>query len=203
MPKIIGYTRISTDTQDLAKQKHLLLEYAQQNKIMIDEFIEVEISSIKSTKDRRIDELLTRLNPEDTLIVAELSRLGRNMLQTLGIINGLTERGIKIIFVRQPELSVVGSSSKLLLAIYSYFAEAERDYISMRTKQGLQALKDRGIKLGRPVGSGGKSVLDKDKDEIVKMVSYGSPQTTIAKRFKVSNGTVSTFLKLQKIKYIK
>jgi DNA invertase Pin-like site-specific DNA recombinase len=52
--------------------------------------------------------------------VAELSRLGRNMLETLNIINQLSETGVKIIFVRQPELSTTGSHAKLLLAIYSY-----------------------------------------------------------------------------------
>ena len=54
------------------------------------------------------------------------------MLETLNIINRLGELGVKIIFVRQPELSTLGSHTKLLLAIYSYFAEAEREYISVR-----------------------------------------------------------------------
>jgi DNA invertase Pin-like site-specific DNA recombinase len=103
----------------------------------------------------------------DTLIVAELSRLGRNMLETLNIINQLSETGVKIIFVRQPELSTTGSHAKLLLAIYSYFAEAEREYISLRTKQGLAAVKAQGKQLGRPKGSKNKKrVLDPHKNQI-------------------------------------
>jgi DNA invertase Pin-like site-specific DNA recombinase len=151
--KILGYIRVSTDHQDLSKQKHLLLEYSQQQRLIIDEFVEVEVSSRRSTKERRIDELLSKLGTGDRLLVAELSRLGRNMLETLNIINELSEKGISITFVRQPELSTTGSHAKLLLAIYSYFAEAEREFISIRTKQGLAAARAQGKQLGRPKGS--------------------------------------------------
>lgn len=149
----VGYIRVSTDEQDLSKQKHLLLEYAQQQHIIIDKFIEVEVSSHKTPKERRIEELSDLLRTGDHLLVAELSRLGRNMLETLNIITTLSEQGIKITFVRQPELSTSGAHGKLLLAIYSYFAEAERDYISLRTKQGLAAARASGKLLGRPRGS--------------------------------------------------
>ncbi len=152
----VGYIRVSTDEQDLSKQKHLLLEYAQQQRLIIDQFIEAEVSSRKTPQERRIIELQDLLETGDHLIVAELSRLGRNMLETLNIINVLSERGIKITFVRQPELSTSGGHGKLLLAIYSYFAEAERDYISMRTKQGLAAARASGKLLGRPKGSRNK-----------------------------------------------
>jgi DNA invertase Pin-like site-specific DNA recombinase len=58
----IGYIRVSTDEQDLEKQRHLLLDYSQQHKLLIDEFIEVEISSRKNQHERRITELMNRLN---------------------------------------------------------------------------------------------------------------------------------------------
>ena len=83
--------------------------------------------------------MLSRLDKGDVLLVAELSRLGRNMFEVINLINQLSERGVKLIFVRQPELSTAGPHGKLLLAIYSYFAEAEREFISVRTKQGLAA----------------------------------------------------------------
>jgi DNA invertase Pin-like site-specific DNA recombinase len=157
--KVLGYIRVSTDHQDLSKQKHLLLEYSQQQRIIIDEFIQVEVSSQRSTKERRIDELLSKLEQGDRLLVAELSRLGRNMYETLNIINELSQKGISITFIRQPELSTTGSHAKLLLAIYSYFAEAEREFISIRTKQGLAAAKAQGKQLGRRKGSRNKKGL--------------------------------------------
>lgn len=180
--KVIGYIRVSTDKQDLAKQNHLLLEYAQRHKMLIDEFIEVEISSRKNAKERRIDELMAKLETGDILIVAELSRLGRNMLETLNIINQLSETGVQIIFVRQPELSTTGSHAKLLLAIYSYFAEAEREYISLRTKQGLAAAQAQGKQLGRPKGSKNKDrVLDPYKDQFKRYLHLGLNLAAIRK----------------------
>jgi len=180
---VIAYSRISTDQQDLEKQKHLLLDYAQKQGLLIDEFIEVSISSRKNTKQRKIDELLEKLQAGDTLLVAELSRLGRNMLETLNIINTLSQAGIKIVFVRQPELSTTATHAKLLLAIYSYFAESERDYISIRTKQGLAAAKAQGKQLGRPKGSKNKKgrVLDNHKPAIKKYLELGVNISDIAK----------------------
>ena len=171
---VIGYVRVSSDKQDLQQQEHLLLKYAQQNDLKVSEFIDIEISSRKGKKERRIDELMSRLNKGDVLLVAELSRLGRNMFEVINIINELSENGVEIVFVRQPELSTMSSHRKLLLAIYSYFAEAERDFISMRTKQGLAAAKASGKKLGRPKGSQNKDKpLDAFRDQIKEYLELG------------------------------
>jgi DNA invertase Pin-like site-specific DNA recombinase len=180
--QVIGYIRVSTDKQDAEKQRHLLLQYSQQHKLLIDEFIDVEMSSRKNTKERRIDELFSKLAAGDTLIVAELSRLGRNMIETINIISGLSEKNVKLIFVRQPELSTTGPHTKLLLAIYSYFAEAEREFISLRTKQGLAAAKASGKLLGRPKGSRNKErVLDPYKEQIKYYLTLDLDLTSIMK----------------------
>ena len=172
--KVIGYTRVSSDKQDLQKQEHLLLKHAQQQDLRISDFIRVEISSRKDTKERRIDELLDWLDDGDVLLVAEVSRLGRNMFEVIDIINQLGENGVEVIFIRQPELSTAGPHRKLLLAIYSYFAEAEREFISVRTKQGLAAAKASGKKLGRPKGSRDKErVLDPHRDQIKEYLDLG------------------------------
>lgn len=166
--KTIGYIRVSTDKQDLEKQRHLLLDYAHKNQILINEFIEVEASSQKNQKIRKIESILEKLINGDRLLVAELSRLGRNMLETLNIINTLTENKIEVIFVRQPELSTTGSHANLLMAVYGYFAQSEQEFISLRTKQGLEAAKANGQPLGRPKGSKNKKsrLLDPFKDQI-------------------------------------
>jgi DNA invertase Pin-like site-specific DNA recombinase len=171
---IVGYLRVSSEKQDLQQQEHLLLKYAQQHEFQIDEFVKAEISSRKNTAARRIDELTERLGEGDTLLVAELSRLGRNMFQVIELINRLSEGGVEIVFVRQPELSTAGPHRKLLLAIYSYFAEAERDFISLRTKQGLAAARARGQKLGRPKGSRDKErVLDPFREKVQEYLKLG------------------------------
>jgi len=191
--------RVSLDKQDLQKQKHLLLQYAQAHQLLINEFIDVETSSRQNTKVRKIDELLSKLESGDTLIVAELSRLGRNMLETLNIINALTEKGVKLIFVRQPELSTTGPHAKLLLVIYSYFAEAEREYISLRTKQGLAAARARGQKLGRPKGSRNKKrVLDPYRDQIRDYLQMG---LNLASVVKIVNNQLQKPLSYNSFKY--
>ncbi|MCB0095202.1 MAG: recombinase family protein [Caldilineaceae bacterium] len=174
--KVIGYIRVSSDKQDAQKQEHLLLKYAQQHQMKIDDFIKIEISSRKNAEERRIDELLGLLDDTDVLLIAELSRLGRNMFEVLNIINQLSENGVRIVFVRQPELSTAGPHGKLLLAIYSYFAEAERDFISVRTQQGLAAARASGKQLGRPKGSRDKErVLDPYRKQIKEYLQLRLP----------------------------
>ena len=175
-----------------------MLEYANTHKFVIDEFIEVEISSTSKPKDRKIDLLLNTLNRGDLLLVAELSRLGRNMLETLNLIDQLSKKGITIRFIRQPELSTDSPHTKLLFAFYGYFAETEREFISMRTKQGLAAARASGKKLGRPKGSRNKGgrVLDPYKEQIINLLKIGVSVASIAKivnDFSKSNFTYNTF----------
>ncbi len=201
--KVIGYIRVSTDKQDLLKQKHLILEFAQKNQLLVNDFIEIEISSRKDKTERKIDFLIEKLQKGDILLVAELSRLGRNMLETLNIINELAEKGIVIKFIRQPELSTDGSHTKLLLAIYSYFAESEREFISLRTKQGLNAAKASGKRLGRPAGRRNKKgrVLDPYKDQIFELLHMGLPISSIAKIINNQSGNKNNYNTYKK--YIK
>ncbi len=182
MGKVVGYIRISSDKQDLGKQQHLLWQYAQTHGLLIDEFVRVEISSKKSLRERRIEELLSKLETGDTLFVAELSQLGRNMLETLNLVNELIQREIQLTFVRQPELSTDRPHGQLLFAIYGHFAQTEREYISMRTKQGLAAARAQGKVLGRPKGSKNKErVLDPHKDQILEYLEMGLNLAAIMK----------------------
>lgn len=156
--KTWAYIRVSSDRQDFEGQRHLLLDYAQRQAWLIQEFIEVEASSKRSWEARRLAELLEKLQRGDRLLVAELSRLGRNMLETLQLIEQIHLKGVELHFIRQPELSLSGQHTPLLLAIYSYFAQTEREYIALRTRQALAALKAKGQALGRPKGSRNKSM---------------------------------------------
>ena len=197
--KIIGYIRVSTDKQDIEKQRHLLLDYARRNHLLVNEFIHVEASSRKDTRDRRINELLTKLIKGDTLLVAELSRLGRSMLETLNIINELSQNGVSIVFIRQPELSTIGTHTKLLLAIYSYFAEVEREYISTRTKQGLATARAKGKLLGRPKGSRSKNrILDPYREQIKE---YLQMDLNLASIMKIVNNQLERPISYNTLKY--
>ena len=178
----IGYIRVSTSEQNLENQKHKILSYAFEHKLVIDEFI--EISSKGEQKKRLIDTIFDKLSTGDTLIITELSRLGRNMLEILNLIERFNQAGIKLIFVNQPELSTAQNNalSSLLLAIYGYFAQTEREIISERTKQGLAAAKASGKVLGRPKGAKNKDrVLDSYKNEILEYLKINLSQASILK----------------------
>ena len=201
---IIGYIRVSTDTQNLQNQKHKILEYAQSKKIIIDEFLEIEISSKKNQSDRLIDNIFEKLKSGDTVIFTELSRLGRNMLEILNLIERFNKSNIKLIFVNQPELSTNDNNalSSLLLAIYGYFAQTEREIISERTKQGLKVAKASGKILGRPKGVKNKDrVLEPFLNEIKKLLALNVPKSSILKivnnklNKNVSISTLNHFIK--------
>ncbi len=181
--KVLGYLRISSSEQDLMKQEHLLYSFAKNNHLIIDDFISVTISSTKSQHDRKINKIFENLTKGDILIVAELSRLGRNMLEVLNIIERINNSGIILKFVRQPELSTDSPHTRLLLAIYGYFAQTEREFISLRTKQGLIAARSTGKKLGRPNGSRNKNgrKLDNYQNQIKELLKLGLSINGISK----------------------
>lgn len=174
MSKFYAYIRVSTDKQILENQKHKILEYVYLKKVQIEDFIEIEVSSRKNQKERLLDELFSKLEENDTLIVTELSRLGRNMLEILNLIEKFNTKNIKQVFINQPELSTNDTIlSKLLFSIYCYFAETEREIISERTKQGLAVARAKGKILGRQKGQIVKSKYDPYKDKIKELHGLG------------------------------
>lgn len=181
---IYGYIRVSTADQNLDSQKNMISRFCMDHKFMVDEWISLEISSRKSREKRRIEELLDKLKPNDTVIVSELSRLGRSISETLQIIEAVTrEKHARLILIKQDmDLNPNEKSNmanKVLITIFSMLAELERDFISERTKEGLQARKDRGIKLGKPKGVIQASMYDKDRDKILHLFGLGVPLTKI------------------------
>ena len=132
----------------------------------VDEILEVKISSTKSQEKRKIKDLKKKLKAGDLLIATELSRLGRSMLEIINLVLELNDNQINFLFLRQIELSNFNNpSSKLILSIYAYLAENERELISKRTKAGLENARINGKILGRPKGTL-KSVYDKDIEKI-------------------------------------
>lgn len=176
MGKILAYLRTSTDKQDLNNQRLEILEYARRNDLHIDDFIEISISSRKSRKARRIEELLENLNPEDTLVVTEMSRLGRSTGEVITLIDELVANDITIFVIRQNlklDKHQDDLQSLTMITMLSLFAQMERTMISRRTKEALAAKKAQGITLGKPKGTIQSSVFDKDRTRIVELLSLG------------------------------
>ena len=171
---IYSYIRVSTNEQNVKSQRDEINRYCDLNSLTVDSFIEVEISSRKDVIQRRISELLDLLKSEDILIVTELSRLGRNTGEVIQLIDTLIKMNVEVRILKQ-NLFIKSKDpmNKMLVTILSMFSEFERDIISQRTKESLQNLKDRGIKLGKKVGTIQKSKYDEDKDRIIELLNLG------------------------------
>lgn len=198
----LAYIRISTNKQDTQTQKLQIQEYCRINDIHIDKFIEIEQSSKKSQEIRKIGELKTKLNRGDLLIVVELSRLGRSMLEVMNLVLELSNNGVQMIFLRQPELSTFNSAyAKLLLAIYAYIDETEREFISQRTKAGLEKAMANGKKLGRPKGSF-SSEYDKDINKIKILLNRGESKRQVWQKLGYTHKTLKSFTNFLKSRKI-
>ena len=181
--KTIAYIRVSTEKQNTDVQKNEILQHAQQNKMMIQDFITVEVSSRKSQQKRKIEHLKEQLQPGDTVIATELSRLGRSMIEILTLIEYFRSNNIAVVFTKQPELSTNENNplQTLLFSIYGYFAEAERELISERVKGGMATARKEGKQIGRKKGTTGRSIFDQDKERIQELHKLGVSNNKIIK----------------------
>jgi DNA invertase Pin-like site-specific DNA recombinase len=202
--KVIGYIRTSTSKQDLTNQQHEILSYANKNDLKIDEFIGIQLSSRKTPKQRRIEELVTKLTDTSTLIVTELSRLGRSTSEVIDLVNELIKNNIEIIIIKQNiviKRNKYDITSKVMVTFFSLFGELERDMVSLRTKDALSAKKASGAKLGKPVGTIQKSKFDKDLGKIKELLGYGLSVRKIAGFMGYSNYlSLNKYLNKRKIK---
>ena len=159
------------------------MEYANRHGLRVDEWVDITISSRKTIKQRRIEELLEKLADADTLIVTELSRLGRSTAEVIDLINHLMRRRIRLIVIKQNldlKADQHDMSSKIITTIFSLLSELERDLISLRTKEALAAKRAGGVKLGKRKGTVQKSQFDVDQDRIVKLLQDGVSVRRIA-----------------------
>ncbi len=182
MAKTVAYLRASTDKQDVKNQRHEILEYTNRQALTIHEFIEVTVSSTKSSRQRRIEELQERLVPGDTVIVTELSRLGRSTGDVILLINQLVAFGVAVTIIKQHlhlNQASQDMTAKVMVTLLALFAEIERDFISLRTKEALAAKKAAGVRLGKPKGAIQKSMYDKDRTRIEELLQHGVPQKRI------------------------
>jgi DNA invertase Pin-like site-specific DNA recombinase len=201
----LGYCRVSTNQQDLSRQREQILTYTNSNNMSLKSFIETKASADKRAARRSIDELYQQIETTGikTLIVAELSRLGRSVGQLLRTVEEIVQdRGCRLIVIQEKfdfrpgkELDM---SSEVTLTLFSLLARIERRLISERTKAGLAARKAQGVKLGRPKG---KSKLDDHKERIFEYRALGVPIKKCAEHLKCQTSTMSGWLKKHRTEF--
>ena len=194
--RTVAYLRVSTAQQDVSSQRLAILEYARKHEFRVDDFIEATASGRASDARRRLDEVLSALQPSDLLVVSELSRLGRSLGQIVGILDALAKRRVAFVAIKE-NIRVEGKQdiqTKVMTTLFALFAEVERDLISERTREGLARVRSSGKKLGRPKGSLGVSRLDGKEDEIRRFLKLGVSKSAIAKITGVSRQTLYHFI---------
>lgn len=193
---IYAYVRVSTDKQTTENQRFEITNFARKRSLQISKWVEETISSRKDLQERTFGILLNSLQANDTLIVSEISRMGRNLLQIMSILNLCMERHVKVFAIKEGYELGDNINSKVLAFAFGLSAEIERNLISQRIKEALARKKAQGIKLGRPLGSKKKKpILLIHNKFIGQKIKAGAKQVEIARELNVHRHTVKKWIK--------
>src|SRR5690554_2398314 len=185
-PTLIGYARCSTDKQDLAAQKHALLELG-----VTPERIYTDRGFTGTNRARPgLDQALAAVRSGDTLVVPKLDRLARSVPDARAIGDDLAGRGVKLQIggsVHDP----TDPMGKLFFNILATFAEFEADLIRMRTREGMAIARAKGKLRGRQ-----PKLSTRQQQELKRMHDTGDYSISdLAELFSISRPTVYRTLK--------
>lgn len=195
---IYGYIRVSSDKQTVENQRFEINNFCQREKLSIGGWIEETISGTKAYNKRQLGLLLRKVQKDDLIICAELSRLGRNLFMIMEILNICMTRECKVWTIKDNYRLGEDIQSKVLAFAFGLSAEIERNLISQRTKEALARKRAEGVILGRPKGrktSPEKMKLYKKKVLIKELLNEGISQRKIASICKVDRNTLARYLK--------
>ena len=193
---IYGYIRTSTDKQNNENQRFEIEQFAKNNSINIDKWIEETISSKKDLEKRKLGKLLKKIKQDDIIIASELSRLGRNLLQIMSILHHCMNIGCQVWTIKDNYKLGSDIQSKVLAFAFGLSAEIERNLIYQRTKRCLDRLRAEGKHIGRVKGSKNKITKLSGKDDLIKtLLSQNIQKKQIAKMLKVDYATLYKFIK--------
>jgi DNA invertase Pin-like site-specific DNA recombinase len=196
---IYGYIRVSTDKQTVENQRYEICRFCKKNLLTVDKWIEETISGSKKIEDRKLGKLIRQMKKEDILICSELSRLGRNLLMIMAILNECMNRNIHVWTIKDNYRLGSDIQSKVLAFAFGLSAEIERELISQRTKEALARKRSEGIVLGRPKGSKSKTKkLSGRESKIKELLNKQMSKSAIARTLGVNRLTVVKFIKEMK-----
>ncbi len=191
-----GYIRVSTDKQTIENQRFEINNFCEKNIFVVDKWIEETISGAKNIQDRKLGKLLKKMKKGDVLICSELSRLGRNLLMIMGILNECMNRDIEVWTIKDNYRLGSDINSKVLAFAFGLSAEIERNLISQRTKEALARKKAEGVILGRPKGrKSSKTKLTGHEKRIRELLDKKVSYSAISRILGVHRLTVSSFVK--------
>jgi DNA invertase Pin-like site-specific DNA recombinase len=191
-----AYSRVSSNKQSLENQRFEIDNFCKKEGIIIGKYTEETISGTKQPEDRKLGALLKKMKKGDILICSELSRLGRNLLMIMSVLNECMKREIQIWTIKENYRLGSDINCKVLAFAFGLSAEIERELISQRTKEGLARRKEEGVILGRPKGAKNKELkLAKYEVKIRSLAEQNISKSETAKMLKVSRTTLRLFLR--------
>ncbi len=196
---IYGYIRVSSDKQTVENQRFEINNFCANQQMRIDGWIEETISGTKAYNKRQLGVLLKRIQKDDLIICAELSRLGRNLFMIMEILNICMTKECKVWTIKDNYRLGEDIQSKVLAFAFGLSAEIERNLISQRTKEALARKKAEGVVLGRPKGrktSPDKYKLSGKETLIKELLAASVSKRKIAKICKVDRNTLARYINL-------
>lgn len=193
---IVAYLRVSTNRQHIENQMDEIQRFAAARGITVDRVYNDIVSGKTNSKERKLGNILKRMKEGDTLIVTEISRLSRTLMDVMNIIHQCIERKITLLSTKEGYTFENNLNSKILGFAFGLVAEIERNLISARTKEALAVRKANGMTLGRPYGSRPKrKILEENKEDVLEMLGAKVTRRQIAARYEVSICTLERFIK--------
>ena len=176
-------------------QHYEIEQFAEHNNITVDKWIEETISSRKALNKRQLGQLLDELQDGDILIAAEISRLGRSLLEVMHILETCLNKNCQVWTLKENYRLGNDIQSKVMAFAFGLSAEIERNLISQRTKASLDNIRATGKKLGRPFAAQSKKLkLSRNTKKVRIWLDAGLTKYRIAKMMDVSPATVSNFI---------
>lgn len=201
---VVAYLRVSTEKQFLENQREEIIRFAEKNGMNIDRWYMETVSGKVCSKDRKLAGVLDRMQPGDSLIITEISRLSRTLLEIMTILNSCIKKEVVLYSTKEGYVFQNDINSKVLGFAFGLMAEIERNLISMRTKEALERRRSEGKHLGRKIGDTPKmKLLKANRRRLVKEHQNGMSCAALAREMGVSRTTMSRFLGDKKILKVK
>lgn len=194
---IYGYIRVSTDGQTTENQKLAIRNYCRYHRLHHIHWVSETISGTKCLEKRKLGNLIRTVQAGDTIILTELSRLGRSLMMILNILQSLLDKSVQVIAIKEGYELGDNIQSKVLAFAFGLSAEIERTLLSERTKQGLERARKAGKQIGRLPGQKPNYYkLTPYRYKIRRALKDGRSKLSIARELGVTWVTLDRFIRL-------
>ena len=192
---IIAYTRTYSNKQQSDNQKNAIEQFAANNNMTIDKWHK-DTRTTSSRHKNRLEDIIKNMEAGDTLIVADVTRLSRRLMEIMHLILLCIEKKITLYCLKEGYTFENNVDSKTLAFTFGLVSEIESKLISTRTKESLEITRSRGTTLGRPKGTPKMDHLLAQKEQIEKELNEeNATYAELAEYYQVSLSSFKKFVR--------